>query len=71
MSGMLQDAADLLGKEILLPQTTSMQKAEEATQEYRDQLEATKKNLIKKLEIEYNVGSNLSFFFQRYLKQVN
>lgn len=62
MSGMLQAASDLLSKEILLPQTTSLQKAEEATQEYRDQLEATKKEIIKEIEIEYNVCVAISHF---------
>lgn len=55
---MLRAATDLLNKEICLPQTTSMEKAEEVTSEYRKQLQTTKEDLLKRLEVEYNVREN-------------
>ncbi|VDM15794.1 unnamed protein product [Hydatigera taeniaeformis] len=60
MNEMLQTATDLLNKEVCLPQTTSMQKAEEATSEYRNQLQAIKEDLLKNLQTEYNLAKDLS-----------
>ncbi|KAL5965768.1 hypothetical protein TSMEX_006503, partial [Taenia solium] len=60
MNEMLQTATDLLNKEVCLPQTTSIQKAEEATSEYRKQLQITKEDLLEHLEVEYNLAKELS-----------
>ncbi|KAH9285528.1 Nesprin-1 [Echinococcus granulosus] len=60
MNEMLQAATDLLNREVCLPQTTSMQKAEEATSEYRNQLQTTKEDLLNHLETEYNMAKELS-----------
>lgn len=60
ISDLLQNANDLLNREVLLPQTTSMAKAQEATLEYRNQLQQSKENIRKSIEFEYKVRISLS-----------
>ncbi|KAM3181846.1 hypothetical protein ACTXT7_013554 [Hymenolepis weldensis] len=59
MNDLLQNANELLNKEVLLPQTTSMQKAEEATSEYKHQLQASKEKITKSLEYEYKLAKEI------------
>ncbi|VDD77662.1 unnamed protein product [Mesocestoides corti] len=60
MNDMLQATVDLLNKEVQLPQTTSIQRAEEATLEYRNLLKAAKESLLKDVEIQYLLAKEIS-----------
>nr|CDS27008.2 nesprin 1 [Hymenolepis microstoma] len=59
MNDLLQNANNLINKEVLLPQTTSMQKAEEATSEYSHQLKDSKEKILKSLEYEYKLAEEI------------
>ncbi|KAM7539973.1 hypothetical protein Aperf_G00000041104 [Anoplocephala perfoliata] len=59
INDLLQNAYDLLNKEVLLPQTTSMGKAEEATSEYRTELLKSKENIRKSMEFEYKIAKEI------------
>lgn len=56
MNEMLKQVTDLVNMEIYLPQTTSVEKAEAATLEYRKQLQEMKERLLKEAEVEYRVS---------------
>ncbi|VDN96923.1 unnamed protein product [Rodentolepis nana] len=59
MNDLLRNANELINKEVSLPQTTSMQKAEEATSDYSHQLQDSKEKIIKSLEYEYKLAEEI------------